>query len=72
MSKVLFMGAGASPGVPSLSEGWGDCNPENPKNVRRRTSTLYEVEGVRILIDTSPDLRSQCLDYDVRALDGVC
>lgn len=72
MSKALFLGSGASPGVPSLSYGFGDCNPENPKNIRRRTSTLYEVNGVKIMVDTSPDLRVQCLDYDVRAIDGVC
>ena len=72
MSKVLFMGAGASPGVPSLSSGWGNCNPDNPKNIRRRTSTFYEIDGVKIMIDTSPDFRSQCLDFGVRAIDAVC
>ena len=57
MTKVVFLGAGASPGVPSISQGWGNCNPNNPKNVRRRTSTYYEVKGIKILVDTSPDLR---------------
>lgn len=72
MTKALFLGAGASPGVPSLSCGWGACNPENPKNMRRRTSTLYEVNGVRILIDTSPDLRAQLLDNGIKTVDAVC
>lgn len=72
MTKALFLGAGASPGVPSLSCGFGACNPKNPKNVRRRTSTLYEVNGVRILVDTSPDLRAQFLDNDIKEIDGVC
>ena len=53
MSSALFLGSGASPGVPSLSNGFGDCNPNNPKNIRRRTSTLYDINGVKIMIDTS-------------------
>ena len=72
MSSALFLGSGASPGVPSLSNGFGDCDPENPKNIRRRTTTLYEVNGVKIMIDTSPDLRSQCLDYNIRMVHAVC
>jgi len=72
MTKVVFLGAGASPGVPSVSQGWGACNPNNPKNRRRRTSTWYEIDGVKILIDTSPDLRCQMLDNNIRAMDGVC
>lgn len=72
MTSALFLGVGASPGVPSLSNGWGACDPNNPKNIRRRTSTLYEVNGVRILIDTSPDLRMQLLDNHITWLDGIC
>lgn len=72
MIKVVFLGAGASPGVPSISCGWGACNPNNPKNVRRRTSTYYDINGVKILVDTSPDLRAQMLDNNVYELDGVC
>lgn len=72
MTKALFLGAGASPGVPSLSNGWGACNPQNIKNCRRRTSTLYEINGVKILIDTSPDLRMQLLDNHIVDLDAIC
>ena len=32
MSKVIILGSGAATGVPSLSGGWGKCNPNNPKN----------------------------------------
>ena len=72
MTKVVFLGAGASPGVPSVSQGWGACNPDNPKNRRRRTSTWYEVNGVKIMVDTSPDLRCQLLDNNIKDIDGVC
>ena len=38
MNRVIILGSGSAPGVPSLASGWGDCNPNNPKNRRRRTS----------------------------------
>lgn len=71
MSKVLFLGAGASPGVPSLSCGFGCCDPNNPKNIRTRTSTIYEIGGKRIMVDASPDLRAQFLQNDIKYLDGI-
>ena len=71
MSYVIIMGAGAAPGVPSLCKGWGDCDPNNKYNVRHRSGTYYDFNGTEIIIDTSPDLRSQLLDYNIRKLDAV-
>lgn len=72
MNKLIILGSGAAPGVPSVANGWGVCNPDNPKNRRRRTGTYIEINGVKLLIDTSPDLRAQLLDNeDIRFLDGV-
>jgi phosphoribosyl 1,2-cyclic phosphate phosphodiesterase len=62
-------------GVPRPALGWGACDPDNPKNRRRRTSLLVERRGpkglTRVLVDTSPDLREQLLDTDVEWVDGV-
>ena len=71
MSKIIFMGTGAAPGVPSLSKGWGNCNPDNPKNCRRRIGTYIETGNQKLLIDTSPDLRMQLLENNIRYIDGV-
>ena len=71
MSKVIILGSGAAPGVPCLSQGYGDCDPHNPKNQRLRTGTYLEVSGIRFLIDTSPDIRQQLLQHNLRALDAV-
>src|SRR5947209_3195489 len=58
--KFTILGCGSSGGVPRPALGWGDCNPNNPRNRRRRTSLLVERnEGAavtRVLVDTSPDL----------------
>jgi phosphoribosyl 1,2-cyclic phosphate phosphodiesterase len=73
--KFTILGCGSSGGVPRPALGWGDCDPANPKNRRRRTSLLVERRAnggvTRVLIDTPPDLREQLLDADVDWLDGV-
>jgi phosphoribosyl 1,2-cyclic phosphate phosphodiesterase len=73
--KFTILGCGSSGGVPRPALGWGDCDPSNPKNRRRRTSLLVERHGsggvTRILVDTSPDLREQLIDAEVDWLDAV-
>lgn len=69
--KIIILGAGAAPGVPSLCLGWGHCNPHNPKNFRLRTSTYVNIDGVRILIDTCPNIREQLITHNIKALDAV-
>ena len=69
--KVRILGSGTSSGVPRIGGDWGACDPNEPRNRRTRASLLVEHEGVRVLIDTSPDLREQLLAADVGALDAV-
>lgn len=73
--RFTILGCGSSGGVPRLGGHWGDCDPAEPKNRRRRCSMLVEREtadGItRVLIDTSPDMRSQLLDAGIGALDAV-
>jgi len=77
MARLSFtiLGCGSSGGVPRLGGDWGDCDPANPKNRRRRCSLLVTRETAagttRVLIDTSPDMREQLLDAGVGVLDGV-
>ncbi|MEC7258303.1 MAG: MBL fold metallo-hydrolase, partial [Pseudomonadota bacterium] len=77
MGEVRFtiLGCGSSGGVPRLGGHWGDCDPDNPRNTRRRCSLLVECEGddgiTTVLIDTTPDLRQQLLDAGIGRLDGV-
>ncbi|MBU2960107.1 MBL fold metallo-hydrolase [Citreicella sp. C3M06] len=73
--RITILGCGSSGGVPRLGGHWGDCDPTNPKNARRRCSILIERLGpdgiTRVLIDTSPDLRSQLLGAGIGELDAV-
>ncbi|VDC33288.1 MBL fold metallo-hydrolase [Pseudogemmobacter humi] len=73
--RFTILGCGSSGGVPRIGGFWGDCDPDEPKNRRRRCAMLVEREGrdgvTRVLIDTGPDLREQLLAAGVGALDAV-
>jgi phosphoribosyl 1,2-cyclic phosphate phosphodiesterase len=73
--ELTILGCGSSGGVPRPALGWGACDPNNPKNRRRRCSILVERAApdgkTQVLVDTSPDLREQLLGADVTKLDGV-
>jgi phosphoribosyl 1,2-cyclic phosphate phosphodiesterase len=73
--SVTILGCGSSGGVPRIGSGWGACDPNEPKNRRRRCSILVERTGAEgtttVLVDASPDLREQLLGADVRRLDAV-
>lgn len=72
---VTILGCGSSGGVPRPGSGWGACDPANPRNRRRRCSILVAATAgnatTSVLVDTSPDLREQLLDADIRHLDAV-
>jgi phosphoribosyl 1,2-cyclic phosphate phosphodiesterase len=72
---LTILGCGSSGGVPRVAQGFGACDPSNPRNVRRRCSALIERRTEHgttlVLIDTSPDLRLQLIDADVARLDAV-
>ncbi len=72
---VTILGCGSSGGVPRPATGWGACDPENPRNRRRRCSILVEKTGpagkTTVLVDTSPDLRDQLIGAGVTWIDGV-
>ena len=40
--RLTILGCGSSAGVPRVGEGWGACDPANPKNRRRRCAVLLE------------------------------
>ncbi|HEX8669813.1 MAG TPA: MBL fold metallo-hydrolase [Allosphingosinicella sp.] len=69
--EVRILGSGTSSGVPRVGNDWGQCDPGNPKNRRRRVSILVSHGKARILVDTGPDLREQLLDADVRDVEAV-
>jgi phosphoribosyl 1,2-cyclic phosphate phosphodiesterase len=79
MSGVLeltILGSGSSGGVPRADGDWGVCDPAEPRNRRSRCSLLVRRRAgqgpeTTLVVDTSPDFRSQAIAADVRRLDAV-
>lgn len=72
--RVTVLGCGGSVAVPAIHDGWGVCDPEEPRNRRRRSSILIESDpqgqGTRLLVDAGPDLHGQLIDLADRRLDA--
>jgi len=75
--RVTLLGTGPSQGVPAVGGldgrgNWGECDPNEPRNRRGRTSALIEgADGSRLLVDCGPDCRAQLLAAETAHLDAV-
>ena len=69
--KFTILGCGSSLGIPRIDGYFGDCDPKNKKNIRSRCSAIIRSENLNVLIDTSPDLKSQLLKNKVKNIDTV-
>lgn len=69
--KITVLGCGSSGGVPLVGCHCAVCTSSNLKNHRTRVSVLVETRGKRILIDSSPDLREQCLRNNLMSIDAI-
>src|SRR4051812_34414780 len=47
------------------------CRSTDPRDSRTRTSIVVDANGVRLLVDTSPDLRMQALRERIRHIDAI-
>ena len=76
---ITILGCGSSAGVPRVAQGWGHCDPNNPKNRRRRCALLVEKraaqgslhEPTRLLVDAGADLREQLIATNVHRLEAL-
>ncbi len=68
---VTFLGTGTSGGVPMIACDCIVCNSTNAKDKRFRSSILIESDTTSIVVDTTPDFRSQMLGAKVKKLDAV-
>ena len=69
--RITFLGTGTSYGIPMPGCDCAVCRSEDPRDKRFRTAMLVEAAGRTLLIDTPPDLRSQCLAHGLRQLDAA-
>jgi phosphoribosyl 1,2-cyclic phosphate phosphodiesterase len=69
--KVTFLGSGTSHGVPMIGCACDVCRSDDPRDKRTRPSILIDLDGFRLLVDTSTDLRAQALREGVDRVDAI-
>jgi phosphoribosyl 1,2-cyclic phosphate phosphodiesterase len=74
--RVTFLGTGTSVGVPVITCDCDVCASDDPRNKRLRAGLLLEWddgggEPVRVLVDTTTDLRQQALRVALPRVDAV-
>jgi phosphoribosyl 1,2-cyclic phosphate phosphodiesterase len=69
--RVTVMGSGTSMGVPTLGCHCAVCESEDARDKRLRPSLLLSRGGANVVIDTTPDFRTQGLRVGLERLDAV-
>ena len=69
--RLRFLGTGTSFGVPQVGCACDVCRSEDPRDKRTRVGALVESDGLRLLIDTPPELRLQLIAAGVDRVDAV-
>jgi phosphoribosyl 1,2-cyclic phosphate phosphodiesterase len=68
---LTVLGSGTSAGVPTIGCHCPVCSSTDPRDSRLRPSVLVGFNGHSVVIDTSPDFRSQILRAKVDRVDAV-
>jgi phosphoribosyl 1,2-cyclic phosphate phosphodiesterase len=69
--RITFLGTGTSGGVPMIACDCAICTSKNEKDKRLRSSILVQSETTTLIVDTTPDFRTQMLRENVKKLDAV-
>lgn len=69
--RITFLGTGTSGGVPMIGCSCYVCSSQNFKDKRLRSSILVQSETTTLVVDTTPDFRTQMLNANVKKLDAV-
>ncbi len=76
--RLTILGSGTSHGIPMIACDCAVCASADPRDKRSRTSAVFSYPDAaqpatmrHVLIDTSPELRLQCLACNVRHVDAI-
>ena len=69
--QITFLGTGTSGGVPMIACGCEVCTSRNEKDKRLRSSILVQSKKTTLVVDTTPDFRTQMLRENVKKLDAI-
>lgn len=71
IGSLLFLGTGASAGIPVMGCHCHVCTSHDPRNKRQRAAALIRYAGKNLLIDAGPDIRQQGLTFGLEHVDGL-
>lgn len=69
--KIRFLGTGTSQGVPIIACDCAACSSKDSRDQRLRTSVLFQINDLNLVIDTGPDFRQQMLQSGISDLHAV-
>jgi len=69
--RITVLGSGTSMGVPTIGCHCEVCTSNDPRDNRLRPSILLRYGGRNVLIDTTPDFRTQALRAKINRLDAI-
>jgi phosphoribosyl 1,2-cyclic phosphate phosphodiesterase len=69
--ELIFLGTGTSAGVPMIGCHCEVCESRDPHDKRTRPSVIFRYNGVNVLVDTSPELRLQCVASRIDHIESV-
>ncbi|MEQ1887052.1 MAG: MBL fold metallo-hydrolase [Bryobacteraceae bacterium] len=69
--RLTVLGSGTSSGVPTIGCPCAVCASKDPRDNRLRPSVLLQYDGRNVLIDVTPDFRTQALRYGIKRVDAI-
>jgi phosphoribosyl 1,2-cyclic phosphate phosphodiesterase len=69
--ELLFLGTGTSGGIPLIGCRCPVCTSSDPRDKRTRVSIVISHEKTSVLVDTTPELRLQCVNNGVESIDAI-
>ena len=69
--RITVLGSGTSVGVPTIGCSCEVCRSTDPRDKRLRPSLLVQYNGNDVIVDATPDFRTQVLRLGLTKLDGI-
>ena len=69
--RITVLGSGTSVGVPTIGCSCDVCRSTDPRDKRLRPSLLVQYNGNDVIVDATPDFRTQVLRLGLTKLDGI-
>ncbi len=69
--SITVLGSGTSVGVPTIGCDCKVCTSSDERDKRLRPSIIFRYDGRAVLIDTTPDFRTQALRFHIERLDAI-